>query len=131
MAIVALIVAIVSALAAAGAVWYARRLDGRVAEAVTAARQSAAASERSAVAAEQRASLELARRHDELTPRFRVSVEPRVDLLRLLVFLQGPPELARLDRLTVTIRDDRPGRAEGPVPLSELAAGAVTCGLSG
>ena len=57
----ALIVAIVSALAAAGAVWYARRLDGRVAEAVTAARQSAAASERSAVAAEQRASLELAR----------------------------------------------------------------------
>jgi hypothetical protein len=32
----------------------------------------------------------------------------------LRVFLQGPPELARLDGLTVTIRDDRPGRAEGP-----------------
>lgn len=114
MAIAALIVAIVSALAAAGAVWYARRLDGRVAEAVAAARQSAAAAERSAVAAEQRAALDSARRHDDLTPRFRVSLEPAVDPHRLLVFLQGPPELARLDRLTVTIRDDRHGRAEGP-----------------
>ena len=69
-AVGALIVAIVSALAAVGAVWYARRLDGRASEAVTVAQQSAAAAERSAVASEKRAALESARRHDELTPRW-------------------------------------------------------------
>jgi hypothetical protein len=124
-----LIVAIVSALAAVGAVRYARRLDGRASEAVTAARQSAAAAERSAVASEKRAALESARRHDELIPRFWVSAEPSVDPRRLLVFLQGPPELARLDGLTVTIRDDRPGRAEGPHlaggPTPEQIAGQI------
>ena len=69
-AVGALIVAIVSALATVGAVWYARRLDGRASEAVTVAQQSAAAAERSAVASEKRAALESARRHDELTPRW-------------------------------------------------------------
>ena len=40
--------------------------------------------------------------------------------LRLTVFLAGPPELGRLDGLTVPIRDDRPGRAED----SRIAAGS-------
>ena len=39
-----------------------------------------------------------------------------MDPRRLFVLMLGPPELARLDGLTVTIRDDRPGRAERLTP---------------
>jgi type II secretory pathway pseudopilin PulG len=102
MEVAALIVSIISALGAAAAVWYARRSD-----------RSAA---KSAAAAATTATLDLQRRHDELTPRFRLTCEPSnpgATTLRLRVSLSGPPELERLDALTVTIRDDNPWRAQG------------------
>jgi hypothetical protein len=124
MVVAALIVAIVSALAAVGAVVYARRLDGTVRDAVAAtrdaaaaAKESAVASGRSASAAEARAALEAGRRHSELTPRFRVVVtreNPRVPFPMLSVVLAGPAELGRLDGLTVTIRDARPSMWKEP-----------------
>src|SRR5260370_22314936 len=106
MDIAALVVAIVAALSAVGAVWYARRSD-----------RSAA---RSAVAASTTAALDMQRRNAELTPRLRVSCEPSnpgSPTLRLGVFLSGPPELERLDALTVTLRDDHPWRGQG-TPLA-------------
>jgi hypothetical protein len=130
MAVVALVVAIVSALAAGAAAVYARRLDETAKEAVAAARDSAKAAERSAIASETRAVLEGQRRHAELTPRFRVTVErlrPGWGVLQLTVFLAGPPDLGRVDSLTVRIRDDDPWRFMGdPVllgrPREEMAA---------
>ncbi len=112
MAIAALVVAIVAALAAVGSFWFARR-------SARAADRSAVAAEKSAGAAEKSAALETARRHDELAPRFRVSVGPWSHFIgektrELTVFLAGPPELGRLDALTVRIRDDRLGRPERP-----------------
>jgi len=106
MDIAALVVAIVAAAAAVSAVWYARRSG-----------QSAA---KSAIAASTAAALDMQRRHAELTPRFRVTCEqanPGAPALRLGVFLSGPPELERLDALTVTIRDDHPWRGQG-TPLA-------------
>jgi hypothetical protein len=114
MAVGALIVAIVSALAAVSATLYARRLDKTAGDAVeatreaaAAAKESAAASGRSASAAEAGVALETGRRHSELTPRFRVVVIREgqgVAFPMMSVFLVGPPELGRLDGLTVTIR---------------------------
>jgi hypothetical protein len=115
MAIAALVVALVSAQGSIYAVWYARQQAG-------AADRSASAAERSAVAAERAAALEAGRRHDELTPRFRVSVEranPGAEGLSLSVFLVGPPQLEWLDGMTLAIRDDHPWRAEG----SQIAGG--------
>lgn len=117
MDVAALVVAIVSALAAVGAVVYARRLDETAKQAVAAARKSAEASERSATASETRAALEGQRRQAEMTPHFRVSYDWESD--RLTVLLAGPPQLEQLDSLTVRIRDDHPWRAEG----SPLAGG--------
>lgn len=126
MAIAALIVAIAAALATGVSALYARRLDGRAAAAVTAAEKSAKAAERSAVASESGAALEADRRRAELTPRFRITadaVRPLVgnpgEDLTMTVFLAGPPELGRLDSLTVRIRDDYPERAQG----SQIAGG--------
>jgi hypothetical protein len=111
MAVAALVVSIVSAVGALVSVWYARRSD-----------RSAA---KSAVAAAITAALDLQRRHTELTPRFQVtgqSADPGSDVLRLGIFLSGPPELERLDALNVTIRDDQPWRGQasplagGPTP---------------
>ena len=116
MAVGALIVAIVSAVAALGAGWYARQLDktakaavAATRDAAAAAKESAVASGRSASAAEKGVALETGRRHSELAPRFRVVMKrekPQVPLPSLSVFLLGPPELGHLDGLTVTIRDD-------------------------
>src|SRR6266852_1116536 len=95
---IALVVSIVSAAGAVGAVWYARRSD-----------RSAATS-----------ALDMWRRNAELMPRFRITCEPSnpgSPTLRLGVFLSGPPELERLDALTVTIRDDHPWRGQG-TPLA-------------
>lgn len=120
MTIAALVVAIVSALGSVYAVWYARRQAGAADRSADAADRSAAASERSAVAAEGTAALEAARRHDELTPQFRVTAEranPGADGLTLKVLLAGPPELGRLDALTVSIRNDHPWRGQG-TPLA-------------
>jgi hypothetical protein len=101
MEIAALVVSIVSALGAIGAVWYARRSD-----------RSAT---RSAVAAATTAALDMQRRNAELTPRFRITCKPSnpgSPTLRLGVFLSGPPELERLDAMTVVIRDDHPWRGQ-------------------
>jgi type II secretory pathway pseudopilin PulG len=106
MDIAALVVSIVSAVGAVGAVWYSRRSD-----------RSAA---KSAAAAATTAALDMQRRNAELTPRFRVTCEPSnpgSPTLRLGVFLSAPPELERLDALTVTIRDDHPWRGQG-TPLA-------------
>jgi hypothetical protein len=68
------------------------------------------------------AALDTDRRHSKLTPRFQITVEPSnpgSETLRPAVHLLGPPELDRLDALTVTIRDDHPWRAQG----SPLAGG--------
>jgi hypothetical protein len=116
MAVAALIVAIVSALAAAGAVVYARRLDrtagdavAAVRDAAAAAKESAAASVRSASAAEATMALETGRRHEELAPRYRVEVTRAGERLAMMSVVRvGPPELGRLDGLTVTIRDTNP-----------------------
>jgi hypothetical protein len=109
--IAALVVAIVAAVAAAAAAEYARR---------------------SARSAAETASMDRQRRHAELTPHFRVTLgraNPGVDTLRLRVFLMGPPELGRLDGLTVTIRDDHPWRGQGPQlgggPTAEQVAGQI------
>lgn len=125
MAIAAFVVSIVAALAAVVAVVYARRLDGTARQAVAAARESAAAGGRSAVASEERARLEAGRRHDELMPRFRVSVkETGIEKLLLTVFLAGPAALEAVDALTVTIRNDhaRHGSWLLPGSMREQAA---------
>jgi hypothetical protein len=122
-AVAALIVAIASALAALGAVWFARRLDRTAKEAREALR-------RSMLASEKRTELESDRRKHELTPRFRVTMDwsPLVkgdwpsrikkasELPRLTLLLLGPNELGRLDRLTVRIRDDSQWRSR-QVPI--------------
>jgi hypothetical protein len=129
MAVAALIVSIVAALAAVAAAVYARRLDEAAKEAVKAAK-------RSAVAAEDRTAVESARRHEELTPRFRVSLLGRLSdgkSVQLVVFLAGPPDLERLDSLTIVIRDDATLReigklvasADGPARVVEGAQAAL------
>ncbi len=102
MVIAALVVSIVSALGSGAAVFYTRR--------------SAGAADRSAGAAAITAGLDADRRQAELTPRFRITCQPSnpgSDALRLAIYLLGPPELERLDALTVSIRDDHPWRAQG------------------
>jgi hypothetical protein len=75
------------------------------------------ATERANTAVETLASIERGRRHDELTPRLRLICE-RVnygsETLRLRVALRGPYNLDRLDKLTVTIRNDHHRRGDGP-----------------
>jgi hypothetical protein len=117
MAVGALIAAIVSALAAAGAAFYACRMDRTAKDALAAtqaaakaAKTSAEASVRSASAAERGVSLEVERRHTELRPRFRAELIREIRFLPfpvVTVVLLGPPELGRLDELKVTIRDSR------------------------
>jgi hypothetical protein len=111
MVIAALVVSIVSAAVSGASVLYARR--------------SAGAADRSAGAAAITAALDADRRHAELTPRFRITcaaANPGSESMRMLARLTGPPELERLDALTVTIRDDHPWRADrtplagGPTP---------------
>ncbi len=124
MALAALLVAIVSALAAIGGLGYTRR-------SAKAADTSAEAAEKSADAAAVTAQLDLDRRHSELTPRFRITCEPAGGPggMRMTIALTGPPELERLDELIVTVRDDHPWRAQasppagGPTP--EQAAGQI------
>jgi hypothetical protein len=127
MDVAALVVSIVSVLVAIAAVLYARSLDAKAARAVAAAERSAGAAERSAAASERSATagestraIEQQRRNAELTPRFRVTCEranPGIETLRLVVRLEGPPELGSLDALTVIIRDDHPWRGQG-TPLA-------------
>lgn len=116
MEIAALVVSIVSAVIAAGALWYARLLDRSARQAADAAEKTAGAAVEAAEAAQTSMALEKERRKRELTPRFRVTYEYALDngrirtagspAARLRVFLAGPSDLVRLDELTVTIRDD-------------------------
>ncbi len=108
MVVAALVVAIVSAAICAASVLYARR--------------SAVAANTSAGSAAITARLDTDRRHAELTPRFRITCGPEnpgVDTTFMSIYLAGPPELERLDKLTVVIRDDPPWRSQG----TPLAAG--------
>jgi hypothetical protein len=105
--------AVASLVAASVAAWAAITSRSSARAANNSAGQSAAAA--AALTA-----IERDRRRAELTPRFRVSCEPAnpgTDAFTLRVMLLGPPGLHRLERLTVTIRDDHFQRAEG-VPLA-------------
>lgn len=66
------------------------------------------------------AGLDLQRRHAELTPHFRATcgrLNAGGHRLKLVIELTGPPDLERLDELTVTIRDDKHTRLK---PTSSL-----------
>jgi len=90
---------------------------GATAIAAVAARQSNKSSGKANQTAEALADIERDRRHFELTPRFRVRVEPWSpgdnENLRLRVMLTGPTGLDHIDGLTVKIRDDHFKRGEG------------------
>jgi hypothetical protein len=134
MDIAACAVSAVSALVAVVSVWYARSSDRSAKKSAAAAETTAiaagkvaAASEvaaieagKSATAAAATAALDADRRHSELTPRLRVickAANPGSQHLSLQLFLVGPPDLGRLDGLTVSIRDDHPWRGQG-TPLA-------------
>ncbi|GII25500.1 hypothetical protein [Planosporangium mesophilum] len=96
---------VAAALIAAYAAFLSRSAAGRSNEASATANAAAA----------KLAAIESQRRKSELCPRLRVICEPfnlGSDILRLRVMLVGPPGLDRLDRLTVTIRDDHFRRGE-------------------
>lgn len=100
MEIASLIVAIAAAVLSGGALWYTRR--------------STRAAEQSADRARETASRDQDRRHDELMPQLRVDIDrpgQGAHHCTMTVELVGPPELCELDSMTITIRDDRPGRA--------------------
>jgi hypothetical protein len=90
---------------------------GATAIAAVAAQQSRKSSDNANQTARTLADIEQDRRHSELTPRFRVRVEPWTagndQDLRLRVMLTGPTGLDRIDGLTVKIRDDHFRRGEG------------------
>jgi hypothetical protein len=100
---------------------------GATAIAAIAARQSNKSSSKANQTAGALAGIEQDRRHSELTPRFRVRVEPWTpgsdQDLRLRVMLTGPTGLERIDSLTVMIRNDHFRRGEGTLtvggPISE------------
>jgi hypothetical protein len=93
--------------------------------AAIAARQSNKSSGKANETAGALAGIEQDRRHSELTPRFRIRVEPWTagddSDLRLRVMLTGPTGLDHIDGLTVKIRNDHFRRGE-----STLTAGGPT-----
>jgi hypothetical protein len=84
------------------------------------------AARRSAAADQTTSRIEADRRHGELTPRFTATVRPgNVDHVDLWVELSGPVELGGLDAITISVRDDVPGRAPvspGGPSAQEIAA---------
>jgi len=91
-----------------------------VAVAAWAALKARASARDSTAAATGLIAIESQRRHSELSPQLRVKCEPLnpgSDVLRLRIMLVGPAGLDRLDRLTVTIRNDHFLRGEGHQPL--------------
>ncbi|HEX9355105.1 MAG TPA: hypothetical protein VF933_14985 [Streptosporangiaceae bacterium] len=96
MVIAALVVSIVAAAGALGAVWYARR--------------SALSAARSAAAAEATAALDVQRRHAELTPEFEIICTAGENGIgdhgELRLTLTGPAGLDTLDEVTVVILDE-------------------------
>jgi hypothetical protein len=95
--------------------------------AAVAAVQAKKAAQKSNDTATKLAVIEEQPRHSELCPRLRVICQPwspgatEHQHLRLRVMLLGPPTLDRLDRLTVTIRDDHHRR--GATPLQQIVGG--------
>ena len=72
--------------------------------------------------------IEAARRHQELTPNLGWRIEPLgpgSDAYHLTLELEGPLSLQKLSRLTVRIRDDRPGRDQ---ELQSFNGNALTRG---
>lgn len=96
MIIAALVVSIVAAVGSVGAVWYSRH--------------SAKSAADSAKAAKTTAELDSQRRHDELTPKFDISIEAGENGVsehaHMRVTLIGPDGLDRLDEVTITILDE-------------------------
>lgn len=81
------------------------------------AHRSRLEAKRSADAAQDMASADQARRHDELTPHLRISGagrSPGSDRVVLTVRLDGPPGLDRLDEIALRIRDDQPRQPVTP-----------------
>ncbi|MFI2649655.1 hypothetical protein [Micromonospora fulviviridis] len=79
------------------------------------AREANSSARQSSATATELAAIEKQRRHNELCPRLRVLCEPLnpgSETLRMRVLLTGPPGLDRIDRLTVTIRNDNYRRGE-------------------
>ena len=115
MVLAALLVSIISAVFAGAALIY-YRMSAQAAQksAVDASRSAdaailaAEAGAKSAHAAVEMAKLEAGRRHSELTPHFRIVCNVNNDVtywMTMRVCLVGPPELERLDELTLVIRD--------------------------
>jgi hypothetical protein len=112
----------------AGVVWSAVGAVGSAAAAVVAAwaaRQSRFSAQEANAAAGVLAVIESDRRHAELTPRFRVTVDDggsgTEERLVMRMMLIGPPGLDHLDSLIVRIRDDNYRRWTG----GELPVGAT------
>lgn len=87
------------------------------------------AAKSSADAASELTQLEAGRRHGELTPRLTVQVEAfnpgDTQHYRVTLGLDGPLALLKLDSLTVTVRDDRPGRDQDTFAGGEATPEAV------
>ena len=78
-------------------------------------RKSTQSASKGADAAHATAVLDGQRRHDEIAPRFKISVMPAGEHRRLEITLSGPAALGGLDGLTVTVCDDNPWVTEaGP-----------------
>jgi hypothetical protein len=81
--------------------------------AILVARASAAYTRKQATEQARVASIEHDRRHDELTPEFKITCESHEEdknRAELTLELTGPAGLTRLDQVTVRIRDDIPNR---------------------
>lgn len=79
--------------------------------------------------AEKMATIEDARRHVELTPQLRITCRAQSDdRADLVVSLDGPAGLDRLDEMTISIRDDRHDRGASPIsggPAAEQVAEVI------
>ncbi|GGP93346.1 hypothetical protein [Streptomyces melanogenes] len=105
--------------------------DFVAATAAVASALAAGASWRAALKANSTASsvaaIERDRWHSELTPRVQATVELRTQTLLLLKF-EGPAGLRRLERVTLSIRDDRDRRGRpvlGGAPTDEEIAAVI------
>jgi hypothetical protein len=127
--------AVVALVGAGISTWQAR--EGRASRKATEvqadeARRSRIVAEEQARIAQETLQLQRTEQSKQLTPRLRIScrpLNPGGDVQHLEVALLGPPDLDELTGLTVTIRDDRPGRAEsvrpGGGPTAEQVAAQI------
>ncbi|MBO2461457.1 hypothetical protein [Actinomadura violacea] len=84
------------------------------------------AAHRSAAADQTTSRIEADRRHGELTPHVTITARPgNLDHVDVWIELSGPVELGGLDAITISVRDDIPGRAPvspGGPSAEEIAA---------